>query len=51
MEDFYIIFVIGIATPVNLPVAHAGGLEAQLLRCNTRFRSIQVGTLHVTQRH
>lgn len=42
MEDFYIIFVIGIATPVNLPVAHAGGLEAQLLRCNTRFRSIQV---------
>ncbi|KAK8453752.1 hypothetical protein SEVIR_5G336600v4 [Setaria viridis] len=40
VEDFYIVVVIGIATPVNLPVARAG-IEAQLARY-PRFRSIQV---------
>ncbi|XP_062222637.1 wax ester synthase/diacylglycerol acyltransferase 11-like isoform X2 [Phragmites australis] len=38
--DFYIVVVIGLATPVNLPVARAG-IEAQLARY-PRFRSIQV---------
>ncbi|KAF8766206.1 hypothetical protein HU200_007712 [Digitaria exilis] len=40
VEDFYIVVVIGIATPVNLPVARAG-IESQLARY-PRFRSIQV---------
>ncbi|KAL6614432.1 hypothetical protein ACP70R_036702 [Stipagrostis hirtigluma subsp. patula] len=40
VEDFYIVVVIGLATPVNLPVARAG-IEAQLARY-PRFRSIQV---------
>ncbi|KAF8663825.1 hypothetical protein HU200_055159 [Digitaria exilis] len=40
VEDFYIVVVIGIATPVNLPVARAG-MESQLARY-PRFRSIQV---------
>ncbi|WVZ68682.1 hypothetical protein U9M48_017593 [Paspalum notatum var. saurae] len=40
VEDFYIVVVIGIATPVNLPVVRAG-IEAQLARY-PRFRSIQV---------
>ncbi|CAL4973841.1 unnamed protein product [Urochloa decumbens] len=39
VEDFYIVVVIGIATPVNLPAARAG-IEAQLARY-PRFRSIQ----------
>ncbi|CAL4991963.1 unnamed protein product [Urochloa decumbens] len=41
LEDFYIVVVIGIATPVNLPAARAG-IEAQLIRYHPRFRSIQV---------
>jgi len=40
LEDFYIVVVIGVATPVNLPAARAG-IEAQLARY-PRFRSIQV---------
>ncbi|CAO1943307.1 unnamed protein product, partial [Urochloa humidicola] len=40
VEDFYIVVVIGIATPVNLPAARAG-IDAQLARY-PRFRSIQV---------
>ncbi|KAK3165560.1 hypothetical protein QOZ80_1AG0034730 [Eleusine coracana subsp. coracana] len=40
VEDFYIVVVIGIGTPVNLPVSRAG-IEAQLARY-PRFRSIQV---------
>uniref|UniRef100_J3L4H2 O-acyltransferase WSD1 C-terminal domain-containing protein n=1 Tax=Oryza brachyantha TaxID=4533 RepID=J3L4H2_ORYBR len=39
VEDFYIVVVIGIATPVNDPVARAG-IAAQLARY-PRFRSIQ----------
>lgn len=46
VEDFYIVVVIGIATPVNLPVARAG-IEAQLARY-PRFRSIQVLRAHCT---
>jgi hypothetical protein len=46
VEDFYIVVVIGIATPVNLAAARAG-IEAQLARY-PHFRSIQVCTLHVT---
>lgn len=41
LEDFFIVVVIGIATPVNDPVARAG-IAAQLARY-PRFRSIQVG--------
>jgi hypothetical protein len=41
VEDFFIVVVIGIATPVNDPVARAG-IAAQLARY-PRFRSIQVG--------
>ncbi|XP_066381087.1 wax ester synthase/diacylglycerol acyltransferase 5-like [Miscanthus floridulus] len=40
VEDFYIVVVIGIATPVNLAAARAG-IEAQLARY-PHFRSIQV---------
>ncbi|KAF0896366.1 hypothetical protein E2562_021897 [Oryza meyeriana var. granulata] len=40
VEDFYIVVVIGIGTPVNDPVARAG-IAAQLARY-PRFRSIQV---------
>lgn len=40
VEDFYIVVVIGVATPVDLPAARAG-IEAQLARY-PRFRSIQV---------
>uniref|UniRef100_A0A0D9YFH7 diacylglycerol O-acyltransferase n=1 Tax=Oryza glumipatula TaxID=40148 RepID=A0A0D9YFH7_9ORYZ len=40
VEDFFIVVVIGIATPVNDPVARAG-IAAQLARY-PRFRSIQV---------
>ena len=40
VEDFYIVVVIGVATPVDLPTARAG-IEAQLARY-PRFRSIQV---------
>jgi hypothetical protein len=40
VEDFYIVVVIGVGTPVNLPAARAG-IEAQLARY-PRFRSIQV---------
>jgi hypothetical protein len=43
VEDFYIVVVIGIGTPIDLPVARAG-IEAQLARY-PRFRSIQVRTL------
>ncbi|BAS74543.1 Os01g0770100 [Oryza sativa Japonica Group] len=41
LEDFFIVVVIGIATPVNDPVARAG-IAAQFARY-PRFRSIQVG--------
>ena len=44
VEDFYIVVVIGVATPVNLPAARAG-IEAQLARY-PRFRSIQVREHH-----
>ncbi|KAF2952489.1 hypothetical protein DAI22_01g340300 [Oryza sativa Japonica Group] len=40
LEDFFIVVVIGIATPVNDPVARAG-IAAQFARY-PRFRSIQV---------
>ncbi|KAG8078090.1 hypothetical protein GUJ93_ZPchr0007g4528 [Zizania palustris] len=40
VEDFYIVVVIGLATPVNLPAARSG-IAAQLARY-PRFRSIQV---------
>jgi hypothetical protein len=43
VEDFYIVVVMGIGTPINLPVARAG-IEAQLARY-PRFRSIQVQTV------
>lgn len=40
VEDFYIVVVIGISTPVNIAAARAG-IEAQLARY-PHFRSIQV---------